>query len=459
MKSALALWLMCCAPLAAQNPFPAPPTALPSHPFFIKQTWIIGGQGDWDYLTMDPKAERLHIAHGPEVQVVDVETGDLAGVVKGLRQAHSVALDDTGEYGFVSDGEANDIKIFDRRTFEVTAAIPLDSSPRALVFEPQTGLLLAVSAGPAGAPPPTADAKTLRRYAAQQWAEEQRQASVASGAAKPHEPPRNPCSSGPGPVPTWESNLILVDPEARNVVAEMRICGYAGFAAADGEGSVYAAQISGDGILRIDAAAVLNLAKSVRQSKSSSEIVPLRGSLTGGTLHLDWRDGSQYGGGRGIFRPFYQFEGFAKMGIGADCHAPRALAVDRKDHRVFVACNNLKMTVLNATSGQVVTTLPIGPGPEAVGYDPDRDLIFVANGGGDGTLTIVRRDVTDSYAVIQNLPTRQQARTLAVNPSTSQIYLVTEFQVAKLGPPPRNGIGTLQLTPQDSSFQVLVVGN
>jgi hypothetical protein len=112
MKWVLACFLLSCATLAAQSPFPANSTALPSHPFFIKHTWIIGGQGKWDSLTMDPVAERLYIAHGDVVQVVDVESGQLAGSIKGFREAHSVALDTNGERGFASDGPTDTVKVF-----------------------------------------------------------------------------------------------------------------------------------------------------------------------------------------------------------------------------------------------------------------------------------------------------------------------------------------------------------
>jgi len=453
MTKLVALVLLVSATLAAQIP---PPTSLPSKPFFIKKAWVIGGVGDWDYLTLDSQANRLYIAHGAEVQVVDVETGNLAGAVKGLREAHSIALDGTGELGYVSDGAANDIKVFDRRTFEVQGKIPLDSSPRALVFEPQTGLLLAVSASPAGAPPPTADSKSLQRYASQQWQREQR---VLPSNPKDREAAKNPCyfdshSYASGLLPTWDSNLILIDPAARRVTAEIKICGYAGFAAADGDGRIYAAWVSGDEILRIDAEAILNVAKSAQQGRPPSELVRLRGTLAGGTLYLDWRPITRPGTSLSVGG----FEGVTAMGLGASCHTPRALAVDSRDSRIFVACNNLKMAVLNASRGDVVTTLPIGPDPDAVGYDPDRSLIFSANGGAQGSLTIIHRDVTDTYNVVQILPTRQQARTLAVNSSTGQVYLVTVIQVAQLRPP-ISGIGTLELEPQDASFQVLVVGN
>ena len=61
--------------------------------------------------------------------------------------------------------------------------------------------------------------------------------------------------------------------------------------------------------------------------------------------------------------------------------------------------------------------------------------------------------------MIQNLPTMERARTLAVEPATGEVYLVTDLQGAKLDHAPANGIGNLKLEPLDGSFQVLVIGN
>src|ERR1700722_10601151 len=97
MRMFLSLWLVVCSAASAQlTPVPPPPTGTPAHPFFITKTWIVGGVGDWDYLTMDPTARQLFIAHGPTVQVVDAESGAVEGVVKGLREAHTVVLDTDG---------------------------------------------------------------------------------------------------------------------------------------------------------------------------------------------------------------------------------------------------------------------------------------------------------------------------------------------------------------------------
>ena len=84
------------------------------------------------------------------VQVVDVKTGELAGEITGLREAHSIVFDSTGNFGYISDGGANDVKVFDRSSLQIVATIPTVPSPRALVFDPRSDLLFAVCTSPAG---------------------------------------------------------------------------------------------------------------------------------------------------------------------------------------------------------------------------------------------------------------------------------------------------------------------
>jgi len=117
----------------------------------------------------------------------------------------------------------------------------------------------------------------------------------------------------------------------------------------------------------------------------------------------------------------------------------------------------MRLVVLNAETGDSVASLPIGSGVEAIGYDQGRGLIYAANGGADGSLTIIHQDITDTYRVIQNLPTRQRARTLAVNPDNGLVYLVTDLLGVDLAQ--SGGVGSLRTDPVNGSFQVLVVGN
>jgi hypothetical protein len=113
--------------------------------------------------------------------------------------------------------------------------------------------------------------------------------------------------------------------------------------------------------------------------------------------------------------------------LARECGEPRAMAVDERHLRLFVACSNMTLAVLNADNGDPIATVPTGPGTNAVAYDFGHSLIYAANGGGNGSLTVIRQWVTDSYAVIQNLPTYHWARALAVNPATGQAYLITDY--------------------------------
>ena len=62
--------------------------------------------------------------------------------------------------------------------------------------------------------------------------------------------------------------------------------------------------------------------------------------------------------------------------LGPECVDPASLAMDNAHTRLFAACSNRKLVVLNADTGDKVTTLPIGPGVEAVGYDSEHGLLL-----------------------------------------------------------------------------------
>lgn len=115
-------------------------------PFKVQRTWTIGGDGGWDYLTLDAPAHLLYIARGNRVQVVDTQTGKLAGEIAGLKAVHGVALDPDGHFGYISDGGANQVRIFDRATRRLTGAIDAGSNPDGILFEPKTRRVLAFNA-------------------------------------------------------------------------------------------------------------------------------------------------------------------------------------------------------------------------------------------------------------------------------------------------------------------------
>ncbi len=114
----------------------------------------------------------------------------------------------------------------------------------------------------------------------------------------------------------------------------------------------------------------------------------------------------------------------------APCEEPSGLSIDRKNRRLFVGCDNKMMAVVNADTGKVLTTLPIGEGVDATRFDDGTGLAFASCG--EGVLTVVKEESPDKFSVVQNVPTQPGARTMALDSKTHDVYVVT----AKFGPPP-----------------------
>jgi DNA-binding beta-propeller fold protein YncE len=106
----------------------------------------------------------------------------------------------------------------------------------------------------------------------------------------------------------------------------------------------------------------------------------------------------------------------------AGCKEPSGLAIDQKNRRLFSVCGNKKMMVVNADTGKVIATPPIGEDPDAAGFDPDTQLVFSSNGE-SGDLTIIHQDSADKYTVLEHLPTKKYARTMAIDFKTHNIFL------------------------------------
>jgi YVTN family beta-propeller protein len=173
--------------------------AFAQKPYSVLTQWKIGGEGGWDYLTSDPAAHRLYVTHGPRVEVLDSDTGKVVGSITGLKGTHGVALDDSGKYGYVSDGGANAVVVFDRKSLATVASIPAGTNPDGILFEPKT--------------------KTV-------WAFNGR-----------------------------SSNATVIDTAERKVVATIALSGKPEFPVADGTGTVFANIETKNEIVRFDAAA------------------------------------------------------------------------------------------------------------------------------------------------------------------------------------------------------------
>jgi YVTN family beta-propeller protein len=112
------------------------------------------------------------------------------------------------------------------------------------------------------------------------------------------------------------------------------------------------------------------------------------------------------------------------------CDGPSGLAMDVRNRRLFAVCGNGMMAVVDANSGRLVTTLPIGQGSDGVKFDPRTMNAFSSNG--EGTMTVVHEDAPDRYTVRGTVATQRGARTLALDERTGKVYTVT----AEYGPLP-----------------------
>ena len=96
--------------------------------------------------------------------------------------------------------------------------------------------------------------------------------------------------------------------------------------------------------------------------------------------------------------------------------------MDVAHRRLFVGCVNKTMVVLDADSGKVLASLPVGAGVDGAAFDAQLGLAMTANGR-DGTLTAVREEPAGKFAVVQTLTTVKGARTIVADPLTHRIYL------------------------------------
>lgn len=103
-----------------------------------------------------------------------------------------------------------------------------------------------------------------------------------------------------------------------------------------------------------------------------------------------------------------------------DAEGPTGLEIDRKTKRLFAGCEK-QLVVMDATNGTVVAKLPIGNGCDGVGFDEGLDLVFASCG--EGKLTIIKESSPSTFEVIDNVPTKRSARTVAVDSKLHVVYL------------------------------------
>jgi YVTN family beta-propeller protein len=130
------------------------------------------------------------------------------------------------------------------------------------------------------------------------------------------------------------------------------------------------------------------------------------------------------------------------------------LAVDGPHHRIFTACANNKVVVLDSDSGKVIATPAIGDDPDGLVFEPATGRVFVSNV--DGTLTIIQQESADKYSVRQTVKTQTGCRTITLDPKTGRVVTCAPQFGPKPAPVPGGPRPKAPAIP--GSFEALVVG-
>jgi DNA-binding beta-propeller fold protein YncE len=291
--------------------------------YHVIKTYKLGGEGGWDYLTLDSSSRRLYISRATHVIVIDADSGKPVGDIPDTPGVHGIALAPELGRGFVSNGREGTVTIFDIETLKPITKVKVGDNPDAILYDPATKRVF------------TFNGKS--------------QDSTAIDAAK------------------------------GTVLGTIKLEGKPEFAVSDGKGEVF---VNLEDKSQLDA-----IDPNKLEVKSRWPLAP--------------------------------------------CKEPSGLAMDRKNRRLFVGCDNKMMAVVDADSGKVLATPAIGEGVDATAFDESTGLAF-ASCGESGVLTVVREESPSKFSVAENVNTQEGARTLALDDKTHNVYVVT----AKFGPPP-----------------------
>jgi YVTN family beta-propeller protein len=301
--------------------------APPTEGYSVIKKIPIPGEGSWDYLTIDEAARHLYVSHGTQVEVIDVDSGDIVGSIPKTLGVHGIAIAPDLGRGFVSNGKTSTVTIFDLKTLKPIADVPTGQKPDAIIFDPATSRVFAFNGG--------------------------------------------------------SNSATAIDAATGKVTGTVDLGGGPEFAAADGNGFVYDNLEDESLVLKIDSR---KLAVTER-----------------------WPT--------------------------APCASPSSMAMDRANRRLFLGCRSKVMAVMNADTGQVITTLPIGDHVDATAFDPETKLIF--NSNGEGTITVIRQESPDKYSVVEAVKTLPKAKTMALDPKTHRLFLSTaesgQFELLVVG--------------------------
>ena len=348
MKKIILPVLFSLAVMVCRADGPASPERSAGGPYHFIKEIPIGGDGGWDYLTVDSASQRLYVSHATKVVVIDLVKDQVAGEITNTPGVHGIAVAPDLELGVTSNGRENKAGIVDLKTLQTLSKVDTGQNPDGMLYDPG-----------------------------------RKEAYLFNGRGQ---------------------SATVVDVKAGKVVATIPLGGKPEFAQADPKaGRVY------DNLEDKNEVAVID-------TKSHQVIT-------------NW--------------PIAPGEEASGM------------AIDLKNHRLFLGCGGSKtMVMMDSTSGKVIASVPIGQGVDANAFDPGTGFAFASCG--DGTTTIAHEDTPDKLTVVQTLETQRGSRTMALNPKTHKIYLAA----ARFEAPTNQAAATPRQRPRmvPGTFKVMVYG-
>lgn len=111
----------------------------------VQRTFHIGGEGGWDYVTVDAPNHRLFVTRTTHTMAIDAGSGKVLGDIPGQKVSHGVAIVPRVNRGFITDGGNGVIVAFDPKTYAVLGQIPAQADADGIIYDPKSDLVLAVS--------------------------------------------------------------------------------------------------------------------------------------------------------------------------------------------------------------------------------------------------------------------------------------------------------------------------
>lgn len=309
----------------------------------VLNTFHVGGDGGWDYVTMDAPNHRLFVTRSTHTMAIDEETGKVLGDIPGQVRSHGVALVPALGRGFITDGGgAGAIVVFDLKTYAVLGKIPAVPDADGIIYDGKLNRVLAVSG----------DGNELLTFSPD------------------------------------------IDPKAGKLDAPIPLGGAPEFLASDGSGRVY-----------------INL-----EDKDTVAVVDLNSRKV-----VD------------------------RWPVAPGGH-PVGMAMDPATHRLFIGCRKPQLlVVMNAETGAIESSLPIGAGVDATRFDEGQAFAST----GDGVLAVAS-EKDGKWTVEQTVKTPAGARTMGLDPTTHRIFLPTaELEPQATGRP----------RPRPGTFMIVEVGH